>query len=325
MRITVLAGGVGAARYLRGLMRALSPAQQRALSVVVNTGDDYLQYGVHISPDLDICTYSLAGAVNRKLGYGLRGDGHRVITGLARYGRPAWFKLGDADFANCLHRTLRLREGAGLARVSDEIRRAYGVLPRILPMSEMPCPTYVHLRDGRRLHFEEYLVRENAPNNVRAINLRAAQKAAPASGVCEALLRAETILVCPSNPLVSIGPILALREVRAALQKTRAPIVGVSPIIGGAPLKGPADKLMRGLGLEVSARGVARFYQKRGLNLHGFLIDRRDAEQRADVEALGLRCVARNTWMKNPAAAERLARAALKLAREISGAKGTRR
>jgi LPPG:FO 2-phospho-L-lactate transferase len=306
--VVALAGGVGAARFLRGLVRAIDPAR---ITAIVNTGDDCSFYGVHVSPDLDIVTYTLAGCVDAARGFGIEGDRFEVIEALGRLGHETWFRLGDRDFATCQHRTLRLAAGAGLARATDEIRRRFGVAVRLLPMSEDPCPTRVELSGGRRVHFEEYLVRDGAPADVEGVDLSAARAARPAPGVLEALAGASAIVVCPSNPVVSIGPILALPGVREALRECAAPVVAVSPIVGGAPVKGPADALLRGVGSEVSARGVARLYRDFA---DGFVLDERDARERADVEALGLRARAVDTIMRDAAAAARLAEVALELA-----------
>jgi LPPG:FO 2-phospho-L-lactate transferase len=305
--VVALAGGVGAARFLRGLVRAV-PAER--VTAIVNTGDDHVFYGVHVSPDLDIVTYTLAEQVDRQRGFGLEGDTFRLIEALGGLGHETWFRLGDRDFATCLHRTLRLRDGAGLAAVSDEIRRAFGVGARILPMSEDPCPTFVE-RGGRRLHFEVYLVRDGAPDGVEGVDLSAARAARPGPGVREALAEADVVLVCPSNPVVSIGPILAVPGVRETLETCPAPVVAVSPIVGGAPIKGPADRLLRALGVEVSARGVARFYRDW---VDAFVLDARDAAQTADVEALGLRVRVCDTIMRDASTARELAAAALALA-----------
>jgi LPPG:FO 2-phospho-L-lactate transferase len=311
MAVVALAGGVGAARFLRGLVRATAPER---VTVVVNTGDDREFYGVHVSPDVDIVTYTLAGRVDAERGYGLAGDSFAVIEALAAYGHPTWFRLGDRDFATCLHRTLRLRAGVGLAAATEEIRRAHGLACRILPMSEAPCPTFVRLSSGRRVHFEEYLVRDGAPDDVEAVDLTAARAAPPSPGVLEAIAAADVILVCPSNPIVSIGPILAVRGVQDAIARSGAPVVAVSPIIGGMPVKGPADRLLRGTGAEVSARGVARLYAPW---CRGFVLDRRDAEQLRDVEALGLAARAVDTLMRDVAVSEALARSCLALAEEL--------
>jgi LPPG:FO 2-phospho-L-lactate transferase len=283
----------------------------RDLTVVVNTGDDSTFYGVHVSPDLDIVTYTLAGAVDPERGYGLAGDDFAVVDALARFGHETWFRLGDRDLATCLHRTLRLGQGAGLATVTDEIRRGFGVETRILPMSEEPCPTFVELTGARRVHFEEYLARDGAPDEVCGVDLGAAAAAAPGPGLIEAVETADVILICPSNPVVSIGPILAVRGVRPAVIGSTAPVVAVSPIIGGAPVKGPADRLLRGVGAEVSARGVATLYRD---VCDGYVLDERDADQADDVEAMGLRAAVTQTLMRDEEAAARLAEVALAVA-----------
>jgi LPPG:FO 2-phospho-L-lactate transferase len=289
-RVAALAGGVGAARFLRGLTRVVPPHQ---VTAIVNTGDDRNFYGTHVSPDIDIVTYTLAGRVDPVRGYGLD---------------------GDRDFATCHHRTLCLRLGAGLAEATDEIRRAFGVETRILPMSEDPCPTTVELAGEKRVHFEEYLVRDGAPDDVTAVDLSAAERARPAPGVLDALSGAHAIVICPSNPVVSIGPILAVQGVRAAMAGSGAPIVAISPIVGGAPVKGPADRLLRGVGIEVSARGVAGLYRE---FIDAFVLDERDAEQSADIEAMDLRVRVVDTLMRDAAAAARVAEAALALASEL--------
>ena len=306
--VVALAGGVGAARFLSGLVQVVAPEDVVA---IVNTGDDHSFYGVHVSPDLDIVTYTLAGRVDPTRGYGLAGDSFAVIEALGALGHPTWFRLGDRDFATCQHRTQRLREGAGLAQVSDEIRSAFGVATRILPMSEQACPTLVELSGGTLLHFEEYLVRDGAPDDVVGVDLSAARRALPGPGVLEALDAARVILLCPSNPVVSIGPILALPGVREALSRSRAPKLAISPIVGGAPVKGPADRLLRGIGAEVSARGVARLYQ--GL-IDGYVLDERDRAEARDVEALGIAACVVDTIMRDAKAAARLAAATLALA-----------
>jgi LPPG:FO 2-phospho-L-lactate transferase len=311
-RVVALAGGVGAARFLSGLVRVVAP---EAVTAIVNTGDDRVFYGVHVSPDVDIVTYTLAGRVDRARGYGIEGDSHALIDTLGSLGHETWFRLGDRDFAHCLHRTLRLRAGVGLAAIADELRRAQGVATRILPMSEAACPSIVVLRGGRRVHFEEYLARDGAPDDVESVDLSAAAASEPAPGVLEAIACADAILVCPSNPIVSIGPILALRGMPEALRAARAPVVAISPIVGGAPVKGPADRLMRAQGVEVSARGVAGMY--RGL-ARGFLLDARDAEQQGDVEALGMRARAVDTLMRDAEIAAGVARAALALGRSVA-------
>jgi len=292
------------------------------ITVVVNTGDDRRFYGVLVCPDLDIVTYTLAGVVDPEKGYGLAGDTFALVERLASLGDETWFRLGDRDFAACHQRTLRLAAGAGLADVADELRRSYRVPVRLLPMSNDPCPTRVELSGGRKLHFEEYMVRDGAPSDVEAIDLSAARAARPAPGVLEALREAGTIVVCPSNPVVSIGPILAVPGVLDEIRASRAPVVGVSPIVGGAPVKGPAAQLLRGVGCEVSARGVARLYRDyckppdRGL-LDAFVIDERDEAQQGEIRSLGIACRATESLMTTREIARALAETALALAEEV--------
>ncbi len=311
VRIVALAGGVGAARFLRGLVEVVPPED---VAVIVNTGDDREFYGVPVSPDLDIVTYTLADRVDREKGYGLAGDTFETVGALDALGHETWFRLGDRDMATALHRGLRLRDGDGLALVTDEVRRAYGVKSRIVPMSEDPCPTFVELTGERHVHFEEYLARDGAPDEVTGVDLSAAEVATPAPGVVDLLVGAETILICPSNPVVSIGPILAVTGIRDAVAASRAPVVAVSPIVGGKPVKGPADRLLRGIGAEVSARGVAHLYRAVA---GGFVLDRRDAEQASDVEDMGIRTSVVETLMRDVPAAAGLAEAALELARRL--------
>jgi LPPG:FO 2-phospho-L-lactate transferase len=309
--VVVLAGGVGAARFLRGVMRAVAPSE---ITVIVNTGDDRIFYGAHVSPDLDIVTYTLAGRIDTERGFGLKDDRFEFVDRLKSLGHETWFRLGDADYANSVHRTLRLAEGAGLDVVADELRRDMGLALRILPMSNDPCPTFIRLSDGRKLHFEEYLVREGAPTDVESTDLSAAQDATPAPFVLEAIESARTILVSPSNPIVSIGPILAVPGIREALEASPAPIVAVSPIVGGAPVKGPAHTLLRAEGVEVSAVGVAGFYRDW---IDGFVFDEQDAKLQEEIETIGLRAGSLDTMMVNAEVSEKVARAALAIADQV--------
>lgn len=308
--LIAFAGGVGAARFLRGLEPG--PHAER-LTTIVNTGDDRVFYGVHVSPDIDIVSYTLAGRVDASRGYGLAGDSFRVIDELGALGHEIWFRLGDLDFAHCQHRTLRLAEGVGLAAITREIADSLGIRSRILPMSEAPCPTIVELEGGRRAHFEEYLVRDGAPDEVVGVDLSAAETATPGPGVLDAIAAADVILICPSNPVVSIAPILAVPGIRDAVHESNAAVVAISPIVGGAPVKGPADRLLRGLGHEVSARGVAILYRDL---VDAYILDERDAALEADIAALGLRTRVMDTIMRDATTSRRLAQAALDLAAE---------
>ena len=309
--VVALAGGVGASRLLRGLVHATDPSN---LTAIVNTGDDREFYGAYVCPDLDIVTYTLAEVVDLAKGFGLKGDTYELMDALGSFGHETWFRLGDRDFAYCLHRTLRLREGTSLATLCDQHRRAHDLPCRILPMTEDKAPTRVELDDGRSLHFEEYLVREKSPANVRSVDLTAAERATPAEGVIEAIDDAEIIIVCPSNPVVSVAPILAVQGVREAIERSNAPVVAISPIIGGAPVKGPADHLLRAIGCDVSARGVADLYHDW---VQGFVFDEVDRDQISEIEAMGLRAIATPSLMRDVEASTRLATVAVELAMSL--------
>lgn len=309
--IVALAGGVGAARFLRGLVRA---APEAPITIIGNTGDDRKFYGVHVAPDIDIVTYTLSGCIDPKHGYGITDDTFTLLRTLEALGHETWFRLGDRDFAYCLHRTLALRQGKTLSEAIDTLRSHFKLRVRIVPMSDEPCPSLIELDDGRILHFQEYLVREGSPKNIRRIDLRAAQNAKPAPGALRALETAALILFCPSNPLVSIGPILAIPALHAALCASPAPKVAISPIVGGAPVKGPAAQMLQAAGIEVSARGVATHYRDL---IDGFLLDQVDAAELPDIEALGLTARAIDTLMRNETVATQVATAALALAQEL--------
>jgi LPPG:FO 2-phospho-L-lactate transferase len=304
MKLAALAGGVGASKLLWGLAQAMGP---RALTVIVNTGDDIILHGLRISPDLDIVTYTLAGAVHPETGWGLAGDTFSGLEALARYARDTWFRLGDRDLATHIHRTARLRQGATLAEVTREIRLAWGVAAEILPMCDEFVPTFLETSSGR-MHFQEYLVRYAATPELRAIEFHNIEEAAPAPGVLEALDAADMILICPSNPLISIGPILAVPGIRGALRRCRARVAAVCPLVGGRSLKGPSDRMMRQLGLEASAAGVAGLYRDVART---FFIDAQDAESRAAIAALDMEAVVCETTMRAPEDKLRLARRVL--------------
>jgi LPPG:FO 2-phospho-L-lactate transferase len=298
---------VGAARFLSGLVRVL-PA--REIVVIVNTGDDRDFFGLRVCPDLDIVTYTLAGVVRRDTGWGLEGDTNACLDALRRFRGDTWFLLGDRDLATHIHRTARLRSGVPLSEVTAEVARAFGVETRLLPMTDDPAPTRIVRGGGPISDFEEYLVRDGAPDDVVEVDLTAARNARPAPGVLEALEEARAILICPSNPIVSIGTIRAIPAIEQQLRGRRC-AVAVSPIIAGAPVKGPADRLLRAEGVEVSAVGVASLYRDIA---RGMVIDRADAELAPRVEALGLQVRVEDTLMRNPDVAAQLAQAALDLA-----------
>jgi LPPG:FO 2-phospho-L-lactate transferase len=301
---TVLAGGVGASRFLQGLAMAVP---QRAITVISNTGDDLEFAGLHVSPDTDIVIYALAGAVNPETGWGLAGDTFHVVEALQRFGYERWFNLGDRDLAMALHRTRRLREGWPMHRVVAELVRAWGLEVRILPMSDEPVRTVIAGPEGE-LPFQEYMVRLRTEVEVRGFRFAGVEAARPAPGVIEALAEARAVIIAPSNPFVSIGPILAVPGVREALAASPARRAAVSPIIAGQVVKGPAAKMLASLGHEVSALGVARLY--RGL-IDLFVLDTADAALAPAVEALGMRVLVTETLMSTPERKQALAVAIL--------------
>ena len=312
--MVTLAGGVGAARFLEGVVQVVPPEE---VTAIVNTGDDVTMHGLYISPDVDIVTYTLAGIVDETHGWGVRGDTYHTLGMLKRLGADTWFLLGDRDLATHIRRTELMRAGATLSEVSDQVRRALGVAARILPMSDQPVGTYIRTPDGL-IHFESYLVERRAQDQVLGVSFVGAEQARPAPGVLEAIRDAAAILIAPSNPIVSVGTILTVPGVRAALEQTRAPVVAVSPIVGGAAIKGPAAPLMTALGYEVSARGVAACYA--GL-ADVLVIDQVDAALAGDIRAAGMDVVVADTIMRDAAAKRALARVAIDAAVGL-GARG---
>jgi LPPG:FO 2-phospho-L-lactate transferase len=284
MRITALAGGTGAAKLLRGLGPLVDP---RSLTVIVNTGDDAEIWGLHVSPDLDTVTYALAGRLDATRGWGLAGETFRCLEAMGDLGAETWFNLGDRDLATHLYRTRALREGVPLSAVTAELCRRLGVAARILPMSDAPVRTRVQTPDGW-LSFQEYFVREKAQVQVLDVEYAGAAAARPAPGVLESIREAELVVVCPSNPVTSVGPVLAVPGIADALAATRARVVAVSPVVGGAAVSGPAGELMRARGLPISPVGVAAAYAPW---LGTLVIDRRDAARVPELRRLGVRAV----------------------------------
>jgi LPPG:FO 2-phospho-L-lactate transferase len=304
--LAALAGGVGAARFLCGLVDVVAPED---VTAVVNTGDDDEFHGLWVCPDLDSVTYALAGANNPETGWGLAGETFDTMEALARYGTPTWFRLGDRDLATHLYRSARRRAGASLTEVTAEIAAAWGLGTRLLPMSDDAVATRITVRtpDGtpHELAMQEWFVRDRAEPPVLSVRFDGASGSRPAPGVIEALSVAETILICPSNPVISIGPILAVPGIRELLRSRRDRVVGVSPIIGGRPVRGPADRLMGPLGIEVSCVGVAKAYRDVCATL---VIDTADADAVPRIEALGVRVVVADTLMRDERIAAALAR-----------------
>jgi len=298
MKIVALAGGVGGAKLAHGLAQVV-PAED--LTVIVNTGDDFEHFGLSICPDLDTVCYTLAGLANPETGWGRAGETWNVLASLAQLGAPTWFSLGDSDLATHLERTRRLQAGEMLSAIMADFCRAWGVRVRVLPMSDQPVRTVVDTDEGE-LAFQHYFVQRACEPRVKGFRFTGLEVAKPAPGVLEAINAAQLIVICPSNPWVSVAPILALREVRAALAGQR--VVAVSPIIGGKAVKGPAAKMFAELGIQPSALAVARYY---GSLLRGFVLDEVDAGQKGAIRELGIIPLVTATLMKDPVDRARLA------------------
>ena len=308
--VVTLAGGVGAAKLLTGLIRAHPPHD---LLAVVNTADDTVLHGLHVSPDLDTVVYTLAGAVNPDTGWGLAGETWQAMDALDRYGGITWFRLGDRDLATHLYRTHRLGQGADLAAVTAEIAAAWGLELAVLPVTNDRIETRVTTADEGEIGFQDYFVRRRHNVAVTAVRVEGSERARPAPGLLEALSAARLIIIAPSNPIVSIGPVLEVPGVRQAVAGRRESVVAVSPIVGGAALKGPADRLMRELGHECSVVGVARLYRDVAATL---VIDEADAHLADDVEEVGVSCVVAPTIMDGIETATDLARVVLSCSAE---------
>jgi LPPG:FO 2-phospho-L-lactate transferase len=337
MKMVALAGGVGGAKFADGLAQVLPLSQARhserseeslreaevlrsaqddrrsTLTVVVNTGDDFDWMGLRICPDLDTVMYTLAGIANTQTGWGIGGDTAEALEMLERLGGETWFHIGDRDLAVHLRRTQLLRDGERLSDVAEALARSLGISPdvRILPMTDAVVSTLVKTGEGA-LAFQDYFVRRAWQPAIRHISFQGVERARPTAEVLAALDDADLIVLCPSNPFVSIDPILALDGVRARLREHRT--IAVSPLIGGQAVKGPAAKMFRELGLEPTAPAVARRYADW---LDGFVMDRADASQRADVERTNMRVLVTDVLMRDPADRARLARETLEFARTI--------
>ena len=304
--VTALAGGVGASKLLLGLHDVIDP---RNLTVIVNTGDDITLHGLRISPDLDIVTYTLAGIVDETKGWGYRGETFHALKRLAAFGRVNWFNLGDRDLATHIHRSAMLAESKSLSDAAEAIRLALRVKARILPMCDQRVPTMIDTAEGE-LHFQEYLVKRRAEPVVRGIRFDGVDKSRPAKGVLEAIRDADRILICPSNPLISIGPILGVPGIREALRARKGDVIAVCPIVGGKSLKGPSDKMLAELGHEPSAFGVAKLYA----DFTGtFVIDPADKTQAGPIRKLGMKVEVVPTVMKTRSQKRKLARSLLSL------------
>ncbi|MEO2165898.1 MAG: 2-phospho-L-lactate transferase [Acidimicrobiales bacterium] len=300
--IVTLAGGVGAARFLKGLRLVKPPSE---LVAIVNTGDDTVLHGLHISPDLDTVMYSLAGADNPETGWGLAGETWQAMAALERLGGPTWFSLGDKDLATHLYRTGRLAEGGSLSQITQELCAGFGVEIILLPMSDQPVRTSVTLADsGQEVGFQEYFVALRHEVPIDGLRFEGAATSTPAPGVLAALAEASTIIIAPSNPLVSLGPLWSVPGLADAVKARRSNVVAVSPIVDGAALKGPAARMLTELGHEASVLGVAKLYKDLASVL---VIDHADAHLANQVEATGMRCVVTDTIMSSPEVSAALA------------------
>ncbi len=320
MKIVALAGGVGGAKLAHGLAQAHAPED---LTVIVNTGDDFDHYGLRICPDLDTVLYTLAGLANERTGWGVADDTSAALDMLRRYGEEAWFWLGDRDLATSLLRTARLRAGEPLSVVTRALAQSVGVRVRLLPMSDAPIATIIQTPDGE-LAFQDYFVRRRHQDVVVGVRFEGAESAAATPEALAALGQAQAIILCPSNPLLSIEPILRVGGLRSALDAASAPVVAVSPIVGGQALKGPADRILEAQGFDVSPLGVARWY---GKLLDGLVLDELDAALAPEIAALGIRPLVTQTIMRDHADRARLAHETLDFAASLvdsPGASGAR-
>ncbi|KDN84985.1 2-phospho-L-lactate transferase [Kitasatospora cheerisanensis] len=322
MRITALAGGIGGARFLRGLRAAVSPGDE--ITVIGNTGDDIHLYGLKVCPDLDTVMYTLGGGIHEEQGWGRTDETWSIKEEMKAYGvGPEWFGLGDRDFATHIVRTQMLAAGYPLSAVTEALCARWQPGVRLLPMSDDRVETHVRITDAdgpRVVHFQEYWVRLHAAVDAEAIVPVGADTAKPAPGVLEALAEADVVLLPPSNPVVSIGTVLAVPGIREAVAGASAPVIGLSPIVGGAPVRGMADKVLAAVGVETSAAAVAEHYGSRasGGLLDGWLVDSSDADAVARVEAAGITCRAVPLMMSSVEATAEMARTALALAAEVA-------
>lgn len=301
MKVTALAGGIGASKFLLGLAGVMPPED---ITIIANTGDDIELFGLRICPDIDTITYTLGGVINEETGWGLKGDTFECLRWLSCYGEVSWFNLGDRDLATHIFRTNRLRNGSSLTEITNSVRLSLGVRSTVLPMTDSYTPTRVVTDEGE-MHFQEYFVRRRCQPRVVGISFDNIESAKPAAGVVTAILDANAVIICPSNPFISIGPILAVPGVREALRETRATVVAITPIIEGKALKGPSADMLRDLGHEVSARGVAALY-KDFVDL--FVLDETDAGLEAGVRELGHAVLLTDTIMTTIETKKRLAR-----------------
>lgn len=303
-KIVILSGGVGGARFLEGLIQVVP---QEEIFVIGNTGDDEKFYGLQVSPDLDIVMYTLAGVIDQKQGWGFQNETYNIMKQLTQLGNENWFQLGDKDMATHIHRTNLLKQGRLLSEVTDELVKKFGLNITLVPMSNDSSKTLIKTSHGL-LPFQEYFVKNHWRDEVKDIIYSGADTAKPAPGILDKIESAKIIILTPSNPLVSIGTILAIPGIKNALTKTKAKVIAISPIISGKTIKGPADKMMRSMGIEVSSFGVAKYYKE---FLDVMIIDTADKELTSEIKQLGINVIVTNTLMKNLKIKKELARTVL--------------
>lgn len=311
-QIVALAGGVGGAKLAHGLYAALEP---HSLSVIINTGDDFIHWGLHISPDIDTVMYTLGGIANEVTGWGVKDETWTALNAMGRLDAPTWFGIGDRDLATHVVRTAALREGQTLTEFTAALCRSLGVHARLLPMTDDLVPTYVQTPDGW-LPFQDYFVRRGHRDEVLSVRVDNIERATLPTGVKQAIADTDAIVFCPSNPLVSIGPILDVPGMRDLIKGRAVPRIAVSPIVGGRALKGPADKMLGGMGHESSALGVARMYRD---ILSGLVIDEKDAASADAIRALGMDVLVTNTVMQSIEDRRTLAEAVLQWCTDLAG------
>ena len=306
--ITALGGGVGAAKFLEGLCSVIGDEQ---LNVIVNTGDDICLNGLNISPDIDTVIYRLSGVIDKNKGWGLDGDTFNSLNSLERFGLDTWFNIGDKDIATHIYRTYLRGKGHTPTEITSKISEAFNIPQniKIIPMTDQDVETWIQTNEGE-MHFQEYLVKRRMVPQVCRVTIRGINHASPAPGVIDLIKNARAVIICPSNPIISIGPIVQVRGVRDALKNTQAKVVAISPLVGGMPLKGPADRLMRGLGLEVSSAQIARLYSD---FLDTMVIDIEDGHENQEIADLGLKTLVVDTVMSDSKKAATLASSVLEL------------
>lgn len=305
-KIVALGGGVGAAKFLKGLYNIMD----QGLTIVVNTGDDINLYGLRVSPDLDTVFYWICGKANKNTGWGIENDSFQCLSALGDLGEETWFKVGDRDFATHIFRTILRSNGM---KPSDIIRKMLSIYNikgvSILPMTDNDVETWIQTDEGE-MHFQEYLVKNSTKPNVRGVILKGVENAFPAPGVIESIQEADLVIMCPSNPIISIGPILEIHGVRDALRRTKAKKIAISPLVGGSPLKGPADKLMSGLGLDVSSKQIGLLYKD---FLDILIIDNIDSHEVDSISEIGVQAFTKNIIISDASKSEELAREVIRI------------